>query len=126
MQSHVVSFLNQGGREKEESEVLEWAVLSPALNTDVVLCLLPYSDSTAKQSALRMFLACRAVLSDQIQQVPRHSMCGIFTYTTLGWVWGEHIPYMESLGLLVCIKLTLPGFSDISSSYVYIYIIYNL
>lgn len=109
MQSHVVSFLNQGGREKEESEVLEWAVLSPALNTDVVLCLLPYSDSTAKQSALRMFLACRAVLSDKIQQVnrkgmfPRHSMCGIFTYTTLGWVWGECRHIFHTWRVWVCL-----------------------
>ena len=36
-------------------QVLEWAVLAP-VSADVVLTLLPYTDSTAKESTLRLFL----------------------------------------------------------------------
>ena len=36
-------------------QVLEWAVLAP-VSADVVLTLLPYTDSIAKESTLRLFL----------------------------------------------------------------------
>eukprot|EP00913_Durusdinium_trenchii_P017267 g16237.t1 len=68
--------------------VLEWAVLSPALNTDVVLCLLPYSDSTAKQSALRMsaiYGVGLGVLEGLLGANCDPSLCDADGWTPLDW-----------------------------------------